>query len=295
MKNEIKTVFKGVATAAVTPFSGGRLDLPSFERILEYQLENGIKAIVVCGTTGEASVLSEGEKRELFECAADILKGRAVFIAGCGSNDTAKACRLAAVAETSGADALLCVTPYYNKATEWGLCEHFKCVAAATNLPMILYNVPSRTGVDIPVTVYNALSEVENIVGIKEASGNVGKSAVLLSLFSDRYSLYSGCDDITLPLYSLGAVGTVSVLSGVFPRESIEIYRLSTVGDYPAAARLFARLLPFTKALFSETNPVPVKTVLSEMGLCRPEFRLPLSEMEEKKKKKLLSEFEKLL
>ncbi len=285
--NELK-LFKGAATAVVTPFKDGRVDLEAFEKILSMQINAGISALVVCGTTGESATLTDTEWENVISFAVDFAKGRVPVVAGCGSNSTAIAENKAKKAERSGADALLCVTPYYNKANTEGLVSHFKKVAGASSLPLILYNVPSRTGVDIPLEVYESLSDVENILGIKEASGSAAKCAEILSCFKDRYYLYSGSDEINLPILSLGGDGVISVLSNLVPYEVVRLCNLAFAENYVEAAKLSARLYPLTRALFCEVNPVPIKTALAEIGLCTAELRLPLGRISEKNKKYLL-------
>lgn len=285
--NDLK-LFKGAATAVITPFKNGKVDFEAFERILSMQINAGISALVVCGTTGESATLTDTEWKELISFTVRYAKGRVPVVAGCGSNSTAIAENKAAIAEKLGADALLCVTPYYNKANTEGLIRHFERVAASTSLPLILYNVPSRTGVDISMEVYKALSEVENILAIKEASGSAAKSAEILSYFGNRYYLYSGSDEINLPILSIGGDGVISVLSNLVPQEVVKMCSLAFAENYTEAARLSAKLYPLTKALFCEVNPVPIKTALAEVGLCTAELRLPLGKISEKNKKNLV-------
>ncbi len=279
-----KNLFKGAATAIVTPFKNGQIDYDSFEKILDFQIKSGINSLIISGTTGESSTLSDREWRDTLAFAANYSKSKVSVIAGCGSNSTAIAEYKAALAEDLGADGILSVTPYYNKATSRGLACHYKKIASATTLPIIVYNVPSRTGVDIPTEVYRELSYTENILGIKEASGNAAKSAELLSLFKDRFFIYSGADEINLPILALGGAGVISVLSNIVPEKVVKICNLAFAEKYNDAARLAAELHPLVKALFCEVNPIPVKTALAEMGLCKAEFRLPLCEMSEKNK-----------
>lgn len=285
--NDLK-LFKGAATAVITPFKNGKVDFEAFERILSMQINAGISALVVCGTTGESATLTDGEWEDLTSFSVKFSKGRVPVVVGCGSNSTAIAENKAEKAEKLGADALLCVTPYYNKANTEGLISHFTKVARRTSLPLILYNVPSRTGVDIPLEVYKALSDVENILGIKEASGSAAKCAELISCFKDRYFLYSGSDEINLPILSLGGDGVISVLSNLVPKKVIRLCDLAFAENYTKASRLSAELYPLTKALFCEVNPVPIKTALAEIGACTSELRLPLGKISEKNKEFLL-------
>lgn len=292
MKN--KGLFKGAGTAVITPFKNGNVDFEAFEKILDFQIRAGISALIICGTTGEASTLSNSEWMDTLSFAVRFSKGKVPVIAGCGSNSTAIAEYKAATAEKLGADGILCVTPYYNKATARGLCEHFRKVAGATSLPVILYNVPSRTGVDIPTEVYRELSKVSNILGIKEASGNAAKSAELLSLFKNRFFIYSGADEINLPILCLGGAGVISVLSNIVPSEVAKLCNLAFAEKCLEASELSARLYPLTKALFCEVNPIPVKTALAEMRLCTDEFRLPLCTIGTENRKMLIGEMKSL-
>lgn len=289
-----KKLFRGAATALITPFTRQGIDTKALEKLLEFQLSSGISAIVVCGTTGEASTLSFEEWKSVVTLAVNFTKGRVPVIAGCGSNCTTIAENKAAEAEKAGASGVLCVTPYYNKATPEGLVRHFKRVARSTALPVILYNVPSRTGVDIPMDVYGELSHTKNIVGIKEASGDAAKSAELISRFKDRFSVYSGSDEINLPILSLGGDGVISVLSNIVPERVVELCNSAFAENYRRAALLSHELYPLTKALFCEVNPVPIKTALAEIGFCKPYFRLPLCEMGKGNKELLLCELKKL-
>lgn len=272
-----KTIFSGAATAVVTPFSNGEVDYTALGGLIEHQISNGISAMVFCGTTGEASALAPSETEEIIRFAVKTVASRVPVIAGCGSNNTAEASRKAKKAEELGADALLCVTPYYNKASVSGLAAHFKAVAGASELPVILYNVPSRTGIDIPLEVYRELAEVENITAVKEASGSVAKSACLLSEFGKRFDVYSGTDEVNLPILSIGGAGVISVLSNVVPAEVSKMCRLAKEEKYIQAAKIASDLYPLTRALFSEVNPIPVKAALSMLGRCKDELRLPLT------------------
>ncbi len=273
--------FTGTATAVVTPMKNGEIDIEAFSRIIEMQISGGVCAAVICGTTGESPTLTESEKIALYKAAVETSGGRMKIIAGCGSPSTAFTVSLAKKAEELGADAILTVTPYYNKCSAEGLYLHYRSVAESVSLPVIAYNVPSRTGVDIPMEAYERLTDAENLVGIKEASGNVAKAEQIKSRFGDRFAVYSGNDDLISPLYAVGASGVVSVISNIMPRETAELCRLCEAGDMKGAARLQTYLYPIVRALFSDVNPIPVKTAMAFMGICSDEMRLPLSPMSE--------------
>ena len=276
MRDEKKIVpFEGACCATVTPFSGGEVDFDSLGVLIDRQLDGGVSAIVVCGTTGEAPSLSQDEYREVVEYAVRKIGGRIPVIAGAGGASTNHAAELADTAAYAGADGLLAVNPYYVKASEEGLVRHFKKVAAV-GLPVILYNVPSRTGMAIPVSVYEKLSDVQGIVGIKEASGDVRVGMELACRFGDRYALYSGCDELNLPLAAAGFDGFISVTANIVPDKLSCLWNLWCSGDNAAAIRLDREIYPLTKDLFREVSPIPVKKKLAEMGLCTGELRLPL-------------------
>lgn len=279
--------FEGCATALITPFRSGAVDYPALKRLIEFQIENGVSALVACGTTGEAPTLCSDEKREVIAFTVRVSRGRVPVIAGCGSPSTAFAARFASDAEKDGASAVLCVTPYYNKATDMGVYMHYKTVAEATSLPLIAYNVPSRTGLSITREAYSQLCELPNFCGVKEASGNASYAGKISSEFSERFSLWSGCDELTAPLYALGGRGVISVLSNIMPAEVSELCRLCGEGKMAEAAGLQLRLMPMIEALFSEINPIPVKTALHAMGFCTPEMRLPLCRMGNKNEENL--------
>lgn len=280
-------IFEGAATALITPFSGGKVDFEAFERLIEFQIENGIDALVVAGTTGEAPTLSDTEHRTCISFAVRVARGRVPVIAGTGSNDTAHAIDMSKYACRVGCDGLLLVTPYYNRATPRGLAESFRKIADETDRPILLYNVPARTGVHLSAAALRPLAEHEHIVGIKEASGDVGFAARLRAEFGDGFSLYSGNDDVTVPLLSLGAKGVISVVSNLFPREVSAMCRKHREGDTRGAANDQLALLPLIDALFSEVNPIPVKCAAAMMGLCREEYRLPLCPPTEATRKRL--------
>ncbi len=276
-----KIVFDGAATALVTPFKNGNVDYDTFGRLIDWQIAGGIDALVIAGTTGEGSTLTDEEHREVLRYSVARAQGRVPIIAGTGSNDTAYAVDLSRYACEVGCDALLLVSPYYNKATPKGLIKSFLAVADATDKPIILYNVPSRTGVNIPLKVYKELAKHERIVATKEASGNLSAIAEIRAELGDSLAVYSGNDDQIVPIMSLGGRGVISVLSNVMPKETHDMCRFCLDGDYKSAAELQLRLLHLINSLFIEVNPIPAKTACGLMGLCSEEMRLPLCEMEE--------------
>ncbi len=284
MKHEI---FRGVATALITPFENGKVDYESFGGIIDAQIEAGIDALVVCGTTGEASTLTDEEQIDTIAYAVKRVGGRVPVIAGAGSNDTPHAISLCRGSCEVGADALLLVTPYYNKTSQRGLIHHYTEIADHVSKPLILYNVPSRTGLNIAPETYAALADHPNIAGIKEAGGNISAVADTAALVGDRLAIYSGNDDQITPMMALGAVGVVSVLSNILPRETKEICSLFFEGRTKESAALQLRFLPLIRALFSDVNPIPVKAAMSMLGYCREEMRMPLYPMEDGKREKL--------
>ena len=285
-----KTIFTGAATAIVTPlFENGGLDYESFGRLIEWQINEGIDAIVVCGTTGEASTLTDEEHRDAIRFAVETVKGRVPVIAGTGSNDTAYAIELTKFACEVGADAVLLVTPYYNKATQKGLIASFTAIADASTKPVILYNVPSRTGCNILPATAAVLAEHPNIVAMKEASGNISQIAELAALTRGKMDIYSGNDDQIVPVLSLSGKGVISVLSNVLPAKTVEMCDLFFRGDVAASANLQLDLLALTNALFCEVNPIPVKAAVSAMGFGANTLRLPLTPMEDANREKLLA------
>lgn len=275
------TIFTGAAVAVITPFKNNAIDYPAFDRILEDQIARATDAIVVAGTTGEAATLTHEEHVELIAHAVETVAGRVPVIAGTGSNDTAYGIELSRAACEVGADALLLVTPYYNKATPKGLIRNFLETADATNKPIILYNVPSRTGVNIPLSVYRELAKHERIVAVKEASGNISAVAALAAECGRDLDIYSGNDDQIVPILSLGGKGVISVLSNVMPTETHAIVADYLSGNTARATAKQLELLDLINALFCEVNPVPAKTAMAMMGFCTEEFRLPLCEMDD--------------
>ena len=271
-----KPLFTGVCTALVTPFLRGEVNYPMLERLLQAQLDAGIKAIVICGTTGESPTLSDCEKLELFRRSKEFVGDSCKIIAGTGSNCTEHAIYLSQAAENLGVDGLLLVSPYYNKATPAGLFAHYSAIAASVQIPCILYNVPSRTGVDIPVEVYRSLSRIPNIAGVKEASSDIVKVARILSE-CPGFPVWSGNDDQIVPVMALGGSGVISVLSNVAPEKTKAMADAALDGDFDTAADLQLKLLPLIRALFSEVNPIPVKAALKEIGFDCGSCRLPLT------------------
>ncbi len=271
-----KTVFRGAATALITPFCKGEVDYPALEHLIEVQIKAGVHALLIAGTTGESCALSMEEHRRVIAFAHTCIGGRVPLLAGCGSNVTSRAVSLARGAAEAGADALLVVTPYYNKASDRGLILHYQAIADAVPSPLILYSVPSRTGVKLTMEHYRVLAEHKNIVGVKEASGDLELFAALCAECGDDLDIYTGNDHQTVAAMQLGGAGVISVLSNVLPHEMTELYRLCEGGQARAAHRKLQALLPRMQALFCEVNPIPVKYVASLCGLCTPEYRLPL-------------------
>jgi 4-hydroxy-tetrahydrodipicolinate synthase len=289
-----KTVFEGAATALVTPFDkNGNPDLEAFASLIDWQIKEGIDALVACGTTGESSTLSEKEYEEVVKTAVKACGKRVPMIVGTGSNNTAHAVERTKMAEELGADAALVVTPYYNKATQKGLVAHYEAVANASSLPVILYNVPSRTGVNIDPATCKILSEHEKIVAIKEASGNISKVAEILALAGEKLDVYSGNDDQIVPIMALGGKGVISVLSNPLPKKTSEMTALLLKGDYEAGRKIQLELLPLINALFCQVNPIPAKAAMAAMGYCSEHIRLPLTPMEDDHKAVLLAEMKK--
>ena len=272
--------FTGVCTALVTPFLRGEVNYPMLERLLQFQMDAGIRNIVICGTTGESPTLSDTEKLELFRRSKAFVGNNCRIIAGTGSNCTEHAVALSRAAEQTGVDGLLLVSPYYNKATPQGLFTHYSAIAGAVHIPCILYNVPSRTGVDIPVEVYRNLSRIPNIVGVKEACGDIVKIAKIRAV-CPGLPVWSGNDDQIVPIMSLGGAGVISVLSNVAPEKTKAMADAALDGDFDTAAALQIELLPLIQALFSQVNPIPVKAAMKEISFdCGP-CRLPLTELTE--------------
>lgn len=268
--------FQGACTALVTPFLGTEINYPLLARLLQRQMDAGIRNIVLCGTTGEAATLSDGEKLEIFRRGKEFVGDKCRIIAGTGSNHTHHAVQLSMAAEKMGADALLVVSPYYNKATPDGLYAHYEAIARAVHIPVILYNVPSRTGLDIPVDVYKRLGNIPNIAGVKEASPDISKISRILAACGPDFSVWSGNDDQAVAAIALGARGVISVLANVLPGETQAMALAALDGDFDTAAALNLRLLALTEALFQEVNPIPVKAAMKLIGYDCGQCRLPL-------------------
>ena len=276
-------IFRGVATAIITPTNANGVDYEAFGRLIDWQIAEGINAIVVCGTTGENPTLSDAEHKECIRFCVERVNHRVPVIAGTGSNDTAHAIEMTKYACSVGADAILVVTPYYNKATQKGLVAMYNAIADASTVPMIVYNVPSRTGVGIEPATYVELAKHPRIAAIKEANGDISKIAKTAQLLGGALDIYSGNDDQIVPIMSLGGIGVISVLSNVAPRKTVEICDRWFAGDVQGAAALQLELLPLINALFSEVNPIPVKAGMAAMGFCENYLRLPLTPMSEAK------------
>ncbi len=287
MNTSDSLLFRGSASALITPFSDGKIDFDSFANLIETNIRGGADALVVAGTTGEASTLSPEEQEALCECAVQVAGGRVPVIGGAGSSDTAHACTLARTISRTGCDGLLCVTPYYNKATPRGMELHFERIAEASEKPIILYNVPARTGCSLSPEVCRTLSAHPNIRGIKEASGDAGLAARIIGACGDALPLYSGCDNLTLPLLSLGAVGVISVVGNIIPTVMHTLCSAYFSGNTTAAARAQLGALALMDASMAVVNPIPIKTMCAMMGLCREEFRLPLCPMPPAQKREL--------
>ena len=276
-----QTIFRGAATALITPLTPAGVDYEALGRLIDWQIGQGIDALVIAGTTGEGATLTYDEHQEVIRYSVERAAGRVPIIAGSGSNDTSRAITLSRFSCEAGADALLVVTPYYNKATQKGLIAMDNTIADAVDKPIILYNVPSRTGVGIEPSTYLALAEHPNIVGIKEANGNISKIVETARLVGDKLDIYSGNDDQVVPILSMGGSGVISVLSNVMPAQTHEMCERFFKGDLTGAAKLQMDYLPLINALFSEVNPIPVKAAMAAMGWCENYLRLPLTPMEE--------------
>lgn len=289
-----KILFTGCGTAIATPFTENGVNLEEFKKLVEFQIKEGVDAIIVCGTTGEASTMTEDEKIATIKCAVETSNDRVPIIAGTGGNNTFSAIKMSKIAEELGVDGLLVVTPYYNKTTQTGLIEHYKAIAKEVSLPIIVYNVPSRTGLNILPTTCLELSKIENIVAIKEASGNLSQVAEIANLCGDNLTIYSGNDDQILPVLSLGGKGVISVLSNIKPKLTHDMVELFLQGKINEAKELQLKSIPLIKALFSEVNPIPIKKALNIVGYNFGIPRLPLVPMSEKGKEKLKEEINKL-
>ena len=291
MKN---TIFTGMATAIVTPMTATGIDYEALGRFIDFQIENGINAIVVMGTTGENATIEYEDQKEVIRYTVERVNKRVPVIAGTGTNNTDHVLHNTKNACEVGADAILVVTPYYNKATQNGLYTHFKTIADASAVPVILYNVPGRTGCNLLPKTVARLAEHEKIVAIKEATGNMAQMVEIMHLCGDKIDVYSGEDALTVPMMAMGAAGTISVLSNVAPREAVAMTDACKAGDFKTAAKMQADLLPLINALFSEVNPIPAKAGVSAMGFGEEHLRLPLTPMEDATRVVLFDEMRKL-
>ncbi len=281
-------MFRGVFTALITPFKeDGSIDEDAIEKLVEFQIKNGISGLVPCGTTGESPTLSHEEHEKVVELVVDFVDGRVPVIAGTGSNATSEAISLTSHAAESGADASLQVAPYYNKPTQEGFYQHFKKIADEVNLPMIIYNIPGRCGANIETATLMRLAQHKNIVAVKEASGSLPQMMDVISQKPSDFDVLSGDDNLTLPLIAAGGVGVISVASNLIPKEMSEFVNVALNGDYGEARKMHYKLLPLFKNLFIETNPIPVKYAVSLKGLCRESYRLPMCPMQDANKEKL--------
>jgi len=286
-------MFKGAGVAIVTPFRDGKFDKKSYEKLIQFQIQNGTRALIVLGTTGEATTVNFEEKVEVISTAVAKTNKRIPIIVGVGTNSTEDSIKNAIQAEELGADGILLVTPYYNKCTNNGMIAHFTAVANATKLPVILYNVPSRTAVNIPPEVNLAMSKVKNVIGVKEASGNISQVLEIKRLVPEDYMIYSGNDDQVIPIYACGGHGVISVASNIIPREMQDMCEAFMNGNVEEALRLQLEYKKLIDLLFSEVNPIPIKAALSEMKYIEDELRLPLTPMEEKNRIKLIQEMKR--
>ena len=286
-----KCLFTGACTALVTPFIDNQVNYPMLEMLIRHQIDSGIHTVVISGTTGEAPTLTDQEKIAMVSRCKSYAGDDCMIIVGTGSNSTEHAVRLSEEAEQAGADGLLIVTPYYNKANSDGLYVHYWTIAQHTDLPIILYNVPSRTGVDIPISVYRELSKISNIAGVKEAGGDIRKTTYCMA--ECDLPVWSGCDELTVPMMAIGARGVISVLSNVFPKETSAVCGAALAGNYPKASSLMQQLLPAINLLFCEVNPIPVKYAMKLIGFdCGP-CRLPLTKLSEGNRQKIEAFFKK--
>ena len=280
-------MFNGSMTALITPFRDGEIDAEALHKLIEFQLANGTSAVVPCGSTGESATLTHQEHIDVLRLVIKFVKGRVPVIAGTGSNSTAEATALTRAAKEAGATAALLISPYYNKPTQEGIYQHYKTVAEAARLPVIVYNIPGRTASKIEAATVARLAQLDNIVGLKEATGSLDEVQEVIRLCGDRFELYSGDDSLTLPILAAGGVGVISVIANIMPRETAEMVATSLRGDLTTARRLHYRLLPLIRALTLETNPSPIKAALSMLGYCRDELRLPLLPMSNAPRAKL--------
>ncbi|MGD0073479.1 MAG: 4-hydroxy-tetrahydrodipicolinate synthase [Candidatus Binataceae bacterium] len=272
-------MFKGALSAIITPFRDGVVDERALRELIEWQVQNGVDGIVPCGSTGESATLSHPEHEQVIKIAVEQVRKRVPVVAGTGSNSTAEAIRLTSFAREIGADGALLVSPYYNKPTQDGIVRHYRAIAQSVSLPLIVYNIPGRTGSNVLPETMAQLADVPNIVGVKEASGSMDQASDIRRLCGERLTILSGDDSLTLPLIALGAKGAISVISNVMPRETHDLVQAATAGDLVRARELHYKMLPLVRALFLETNPIPVKYAASLMGKCTAELRMPLTTM----------------
>ena len=291
MKHEI---FRGIGTALITPMTATGVDYNNLARLIDFQLESGVSALIAVGTTGESATLTGAERKEVIRFTVERVAGRVPVVAGTGPNDTSHVLDFTKSACDNGADAVLVVTPYYNKATQNGLIAHYERIADTADKPVILYNVPSRTGCNLLPATVNTLADHPNICAIKEASGNMAQVVELAAMAGDRLDIYSGEDGITLPILSVGGIGCISVASNVAPRQMVAIVDKFFAGDVEGAARMQKELYPLIKQLFCEVNPIPVKAAMAAMGFCENRLRLPVTHMEPHNEGMLLREMSKL-
>ena len=282
-----RTVFSGVCTALVTPFLDGKINYPLMEQLLKHQIDAGVTAVALAGTTGESPTLSDGEKLELFRRSKAYVGNRCSIIAGTGSNDTAHAVKLSIAAQEAGADALLVVSPYYNKGNPDGLYAHYAAIAQAVRIPIIIYNVPSRTGVDIPISVYQRLAAHPNIAGVKEATQDITKIARIRSCCPQDFAVWAGNDDMIVPVISLGGKGVISVLSNICPADTVAMTDAALDGDFDTASDLQCAILPLIELLFCEVNPIPVKYAMGYAGFDCGSCRLPLGQLSAENKRRI--------
>jgi 4-hydroxy-tetrahydrodipicolinate synthase len=285
----MKIRFEGAIPALVTPFRGGAIDMDALRRLVEMCIDGGVAALAPCGSTGESATLTHAEHPQVVKAVVEMAKGRVPVIAGTGSNSTAEAIALTKAAKEAGAAAALMISPYYNKPTQEGIYRHYEAVARATRLPIIVYNIPGRTASKIEATTIARLAELDEVVGVKEATGSLDEVQEVVRLCGDRLAVYAGDDALTLPILAVGGSGVISVIANLLPRESQEVVTAALGGDWNRARELHYRLLPLMRALFLETNPIPVKAALHAMGVTSDELRLPLLPMSDAPRQKLLA------
>lgn len=288
-------IFKGSATALITPFTENGVDLAAYEKLLDFQISNGTDALVVLGTTGEPATMTAKEKEEVMRLAVKTAKGKIPVIIGTGANSTATAVENSIMAEKIGADAVLVVTPYYNKATQDGLVAHYSEIAKHISLDIIAYNVPGRTGVNLLPKTFARLAEIKNVAAIKEASGNMEQIEEVIRLTEGKADVYSGDDSLTVPTLAMGGLGVISVASNVIPKYVSDMCKAFFDGDIKSAAKMQRDMLPFVKALFMEVNPIPVKKMAETLGICQKYIRLPLTEMTAENTKVLVNAYNELI